>query len=83
MTSRMRTSNGYTVSLQQRDDIGSLWIVRTHKKVLFFRKLIGSDWFLNSEQARLFAEQLVADLERGSDLIRTRKPGWILRRATR
>lgn len=83
MTSRMRTSNGYTVTLQQRDDIGSLWTVRTHKKVLFFRKLIGSDWFLNRAQANLFAEQLVADLERGSDLIRTRKPGWILRRATR
>lgn len=81
MTSRMRTSNGYTVSLQQRDDIGSIWIVRTHKRILFFRKLVGSDWFLNREQARLFAEQLVADLERGSDLIRTRKPGWILRRA--
>jgi hypothetical protein len=83
MTSRVHTSNGYTVSLQQRDDIGSIWIVRTTKKVLFFRKLVGSDWFLNREQARVFAEHLVSDLERGSDLIRTRRPGWILRRAAR
>jgi len=83
MTSRMHTSNGYTVTLHQREDIGSTWIVRTHKKVLFFRKLVGSDWFLNCEQATLFAQQLVADLERGSDLIRTRKPGWVLRRTAR
>ncbi|MBK7257573.1 MAG: hypothetical protein IPI01_07170 [Ignavibacteriae bacterium] len=80
MASHTQTSNGYTIDLQQRTDIGCVWTVRTYKKILGFKRLISSDWFLNREQADLFALQLATELERGTELIKKRRPGWILRR---
>jgi hypothetical protein len=47
---------------------------------LLFKRLVSSDWFLDGDQAQLFARQLTTELEGGSDLIRNRKPGWTLRR---
>lgn len=80
MASQIRTSNGYRIEIEQRMDIGVLWTVRTYKPFFGFKRLISSDWFLNKDQADVFATQLVAELERGADLIAGRHPGWVLRR---
>jgi hypothetical protein len=80
MASRTQTSNGYTIDLQQRSDIGCVWTVRCYKKLLGFKRLVSSDWFLNREQADQFAAQLAGELEQGSDFLRKRRPGWVLRR---
>jgi hypothetical protein len=81
MPSSTTTSNGYTITIKQRSDIGSLWTVRTTRRVFGFRFKISSDWFLDQQQAEQFAGQLAVELERGSDLIKKRRPGWVLRRA--
>jgi hypothetical protein len=64
---------------------GSPWLVRVYRKVLFFKKLITSDWFLNEEQARKFAGQLSRDLGNKGSLteLTQRPPGWTLHRATK
>ena len=80
MASHTKTSNGYTITVHQRTDIGSLWTVRTTKRFFGFKRKISSDWFLNREQADRFAQQLVGELERGPELIKKRRPGWVLRR---
>ncbi len=72
--------NSYAVVIQHREDIGTPWVVRTYKKTLLCKRLVSSDWFLDGEQAQLFARQLKTELEGGPDLIRNRKPGWTLRR---
>lgn len=79
----MQTSNGFTIAIEQNPAIGTPWVVRTYKRVLGFRRLVSSDWFLDGEQARQFAEQLAGELERGSEHIRNRKPGWTLHRPAR
>jgi len=77
------TPNGYSVDIEQVNGLGSAWIVRSYRKVAFFRRKMSSDWFLNEEQARTFAEQLVRDLkteQSSAEHIQTRKPGWTLHR---
>jgi len=76
-------ANGYVVELTQVPHTGTPWIVRVYKKKILFKKLISSDWFLNEEQAKQFAEQLRRELgESGtSTLIKERTPGWTLRRS--
>ncbi len=83
MTAQSQTINGYTIDLRQRTDIGSVWTVRTYKRILGFKRLISSDWFLNREQADIFATQLAAELQHGAGLITQRHPGWVLRRPAR
>jgi len=77
--------NRYTVRLEQIDRLGTTWIVRVHKKSLFFRTLVSSDWFLDGTQARGFAEQIAGELRsgRGAENVEHRAPGWTLRRPTR
>jgi len=74
--------SGYTVEIEQIDELGTTWIVRAHKKLLFFRRLVSSDWFLDGDQAKRFAEQLANDLRNGNPVerIKQRKPGWTLHR---
>ena len=72
--------NSYYVEVGQVRGTGDVWIVRLFKRVLFFKKMVSSDWFLNEEQARKFGERLAIELKDGGSLetIRTRKPGWTL-----
>jgi hypothetical protein len=83
MRTTYTTTNGYTIELEQIDGLGSPWMVRSYKNLAFLKRRISSDWFLNGEQAKTFAQQLQKDLESdkaASTLIQTRKPGWTLRR---
>jgi len=72
--------NGFIVTVQHRETIGTPWVVQTYRKMFFWKRRISSDWFLDGDQAKLFAKQLTGELEHGSELIRNRKPGWTLRR---
>lgn len=76
----MQYINGYGIVVEHRKDLGTPWVVRTYKRTLLCKRRVSSDWFLDGDQARLFAKQLSSELELGADLIRYRKPGWILRR---
>lgn len=44
--------------------------------------MLTSDWFLDAEQAKRFAESLAAELRSGGslDAVRKRPPGWTLHR---
>ncbi|MER3523837.1 MAG: hypothetical protein C4326_07150 [Ignavibacteria bacterium] len=70
----------YTVVLDQPEGIGTAWVVRVYKKGLLFKKLISSDWFLDEDQARQFAESVVQSLQNGTDInaLKNRKPGWTM-----
>jgi hypothetical protein len=86
MPTILKTANGYSVVLEQIKGLGAPWIVRSYRKVAFLRRRLSSDWFLNGDQARAFAEQLVQTLDndKGSmGFIQHRKPGWTLRRPSR
>jgi hypothetical protein len=86
MQTTYRTSRGFTVEIEQIKGGGAPWIVRSYRKFGFLRRKLSSDWFLNEQQARTFAEQLTRDFEdRESpvEYIQTRKPGWTLHRPAR
>jgi len=78
-------TNGYIVELSQVPNAGTTWVVRVYKKRLLFKSRISSDWFLDGEQAKRFADQLSRELGNSSavTLIKERKPGWTLRRPER
>ena len=46
------------------DDDACSWIVRTYRKVFFWKKRISSYWFCDEAQARLFAKKLKAESSR-------------------
>ncbi len=76
----------FVIRLERIDSAGTPWIVRLMKKGFLFRRRISSDWFLDGDQAKKFAEQLSSDLTREGatvDFIRSRKPGWTLHQAAR
>jgi hypothetical protein len=77
--------NGITVEYGRVPNAGMSWAVRVFHKKLLFRRLVSSDWFLDEQQARRFAEALVIDLNGNGSLgsLRRRKPGWTLHRAPR
>ena len=77
--------NGFQVEVVRVDGLGSTWIVRVYKKILFFRKKVSSDWFLDGAQAEQFAQRLRKDLalEEGVKKLKERKPGWTLHRPAR
>lgn len=68
------------VRLEQPEGTGTAWVVRVYRRGFPFRKLISSDWFLDEQQARRFAEQLAEALKNGADpeALRHRKPGWMV-----
>ena len=80
-----RSVNGYTVSVTHVEGLGSPWIVRVSRRKFLFRTSISSDWFLDREQALRFADQAAAELGagKGSASLRSRKPGWTLKRPDR
>ncbi|MCZ6775581.1 MAG: hypothetical protein O7D34_03880 [Ignavibacteria bacterium] len=75
----------FFVELEESTGIGTSWIVRVYRKTFLFKKRISSDWFLDGDQARTFAEQLARELSnRGSGTtIKEREPGWTLHRPPR
>ncbi len=72
----------YSIELTQTSGNGAPWMVRVYKKSLFWRKRISSDWFLNGDQAKRFADQIARSISEGSAIenLRNRKPGWVLNR---
>ncbi len=79
------SNNGYTIEISQIKGSGANWIVRFYKKRFPFRKLISSDWFLDQQQAQLFAEELRSEPmdTRTANDVKHRAPGWTLHRAPR
>jgi hypothetical protein len=73
----------YSITLEQTANTGSVWLVRVYKKRLLWKKRVSSDWFLDADQARKFAEQLASELggDGGIRNLSNRKPGWVLYRA--
>ncbi len=67
------------------DGVGSPWTVRVYKRILFWKKLISSDWFLNEKQARQFAEQVAEEMgdHVTVELLKHRTPGWTFHRPER
>lgn len=79
----LTTTTGYSVEIEQIDSLGAPWIVRSYRKLAFLRRKLSSDWFLNGEQAKIFAEQLIKDFQSPQASpahIQNRKPGWTLHR---
>jgi hypothetical protein len=46
------------IEVLHRDADSNLWMVRRCKKVLWFKKRISSDWFVNRQQAFIFANAM-------------------------
>jgi hypothetical protein len=79
----MKTTIGnLVVELTQNPNAGTAWSVRVYRKMLFFKRRVSSDWFLDEDQARQFAENVVEELRQNSTLekLRGRNPGWTFRR---
>jgi hypothetical protein len=75
----------FLVELEENHGIGTSWIVRVYKKNFLFKKRVSSDWFLDRDQAKTFAEELALELrDRASGTtVKERKPGWTLHRPSR
>jgi hypothetical protein len=73
--------DGYRISVEPSDTLGSSWIVRVYRKKFLFKKVVSTDWFLDRLQAERYAAQVAVELrtDRGSTLIASRAPGWTLR----
>lgn len=81
----MRTTVGrYIIDLTNDPARGSVWIVHLYKRAFPFKRRISSDWFLDEQQARRFAEKLAEILKTNASLeaIQQRKPGWTLLHAS-
>lgn len=81
----LSTDKKYSIELAQTPGNGAPWTVKVFKKTLFGRKRISSDWFLNGDQAKRFADQITRTISEGSTIenLRSRKPGWVLNRPPR
>jgi len=75
----------YEITLEHTADKSPAWFVRVYRKWFLFRRRVSSDWFLDPDQAKVFANQLASDLnsESGIRNIASRKLGWVLHRAPR
>jgi hypothetical protein len=83
MRTMLKTPNGFSIEIKQTERLGTPWIVRSYRNRAFFRRRLSSDWFLNGEQAKTFAEQLLREFQSQQEsarLIQNRKPGWTLHR---
>jgi hypothetical protein len=70
------------VDVSPGDHGGSAWIVRVYRKAFLGKKLVSSDWFLDEQQARQFAEDLKRDIDPSAAVrhLKSRPPGWKLHR---
>jgi hypothetical protein len=59
---QIQVGNKYTVELTVPRGLGENQIVRVYRRLLFFRKRLSSDWFLNQGQAERFARKIAAEL---------------------
>jgi len=77
---RIHFDNNYFVDIGQTHGLGSPWIVKTYRKAFLFRRLISTDWFLDGDQAKRYADAVAAQAMRDPLLrvLKTRKPGWTL-----
>ena len=68
MTPTQILVNGkYLIKVSSPRGLGSTRIVRVYRKLLFFRRRISSDWFLDQEQAELFVRKLQGSLSSGAN----------------
>ncbi len=76
----MKISAGdrYVIEVEQAKKLGSAWTVRVSRRVLFLKRPVSSDWFLNEEQAMQFAREAAEEIRSGSNLLEGRRPGWRL-----
>lgn len=51
-------NGGYLIEVTNRTADPGPWIVRRWKRVLWFRKRISSDWFLDRDEAVAFAKKM-------------------------
>jgi len=79
---KISAGNSNEIRVEQIDGLGGPWIVRVYHKALFFKRRVSSDWFLDENQAKKFAAQLAQTLSNHGSLdeVRSRQPGWTLRR---
>jgi hypothetical protein len=79
---KISAGNSFEIQLEQSSGLGGPWIVRLYRKRLLFKRRVSSDWFLDGDQAKKFADQLARSLSgNGSaDEIQSRQPGWTLHR---
>ncbi len=78
----LAAGRSFVIRVQQINGVGTPWIVRLYHKGLILKRRVSSDWFLDEDQAKRFAEQISGELTRDGatvELIRSRKPGWTLR----
>lgn len=75
----------YVIEVSMTKEQGNTWIVHLFKKHFFFKRIVSSDWFLHEDQATTFAHQLADHLRNDNsvDIVKQRKPGWTLLRASR
>jgi hypothetical protein len=59
---RIPAGSKYYVEITAPRGLGAGQIVRTYRKLLFFRRRVSSDWFLDQAQAERFARRVAADL---------------------
>lgn len=73
-------AGSYTVELVEVPEQGRTWVVRVYRRFLFLNIPVSSDWFLEEDQARRFAEEMAERLKNGTPIeaIKNRKPGWHL-----
>ncbi|MBX2990021.1 MAG: hypothetical protein KF749_02515 [Bacteroidetes bacterium] len=76
------TVGNYIIETRQANEKGMPWIVRLQRKRLLLNKHISTDWFLDKNQADLFARQLAEQFRSnaGEENMKKRKPGWTLTR---
>jgi len=59
---RIPAGRKYLVEITSPRGLGAGQIVRVYHKLLFFRRRLSSDWFLDPEQAERFARKTAAEL---------------------
>ena len=75
---KISAGDAYVIEVEQGKKLGSAWTVRVYRKVLFLKRRLSSDWFLNEEQAMQFAREAAEEVTNGAGLIQERRPGWRL-----
>ncbi len=60
-------SGGCLIELTHRSSDPGSWIVRRWKKILWWKKRTSTDWFLDKQEALVFAAKMKRDIERQQD----------------